>query len=124
MTLASSDSADIILDSGADTSALPLAYIVGESCSHETIGQDCIDAQGGKLDIRDTRLATVDLANGVVLRERFIIANISCPLLALGHIIRAGWVLQHTNDGICLVKNDRIVNVHFKRNSLCVQGCI
>ena len=76
MTLASSDSADIILDSGADTSALPLAYIdVGESCSHETIGQDCIDAQGGKLDIRDTRLATVDLGNGVVLRERFIIAK-------------------------------------------------
>ena len=125
MTLAGSNSADIILDSGADTSALPLAYIdVGESRSHETIGQDYIDAQGGTLDIRDTRLATVGLGNGVVLRERFIIANISCPLLALGHIIRAGWELQHTNDGICLVKNDRFVNVHFKRNSLCVQGCI
>ena len=125
MTLAGSTSADIILDSGADTSALPLAYSdVGESCSHETVGQDYIDAQGGKLDIRDTRLATVDLGNGVVLRERFIIANISCPLLALGHIIRAGWELQHANDGICLVKNDRFVNVYFKRNSLCVQGCI
>ena len=125
MTLAGSNSADIILDSGADTSALPLAYIdVGESRSHETIGQDYIDAQGGTLDIRDTRLAPVGLGNGVVSRERFIIANISCPLLALGHIIRAGWELQHTNDGICLVKNDRFVNVHFKRNSLCVQGCI
>ena len=125
MTQAGSTSADIILDSGADTSALPLAYCdVGESCSHETIGHDYIDAQGGKLDIRDTRLATVDLGNGVVLRERFIIANISCPLLALGHIIRAGWELQHTDSGICLVKHDRFVNVHFKRNSLCVQGCI
>ena len=67
MSLAGSSSADIILDSGADTSALPLSYIdVGESCSHETVGQDYIDAQGGKLDIRDTRLATVDLGNGVV----------------------------------------------------------
>ena len=125
MSLAGSGSADIILDAGADTSALPLSYIdVGESCSHETVGQDCIDAQGGKLDIRDTRLATVDLGNGVVLRERFIIANISCPLLALGHIIRAGWELQHSEDGICLVKRDKFVNVHFKRNSLCLHGCI
>ena len=55
-------SAEIILDSGADTSALPLTYAdVGESCQHETVGQDFIDAQGGKLDMRDTRLATVDL---------------------------------------------------------------
>ena len=87
-------------------------------------GQDYIDALGGKLDIRDTRLATLDLGNGVVLRERFIVANISCPLLALGHIIRAGWELQHSDDGICLVKRDKFVNVHFKRNSLCVHGCI
>ena len=37
---------------------LPLAYSnVGESCSHETVGHDYIDAQGGKLDIRDTRLS-------------------------------------------------------------------
>ena len=125
MSLAGSGSADIILDSGADTSALPLSYSnVGESCSHETAGQDYRDAQGGKLDIRDTRLATVDLGNGVVLRERFIIANISCPLLALGHIIRAGWELQHSEDGICLVKRDKFVNAHFKRNSLCVHGRI
>ena len=113
------------MDSGADTSALPLSYIdVGESCSHETIGQDYIDAQGGKLDIRDTRLATLDLGNGVVLRERFLVANISCPLLALGHIIKAGWELQHSDDGVCLVKRHKFVNVHFKRNSLCVHGCI
>jgi hypothetical protein len=52
MTMTGSTQADIILDSGADTSALPLAYSnVGESCSHETIGHDYIDAQGGKLDI-------------------------------------------------------------------------
>ena len=113
------------MDSGADTSALPLTYAdVGESCQHETAGQDFIDAQGGKLDIRDTRLATVDLGNGVMLRERFIIANISCPLLALGHIVRAGWEIQHFSDGVFLVKNGKFVNVSFKRNSLCVKGSI
>ena len=113
------------MDSGADTSALPLTYAdVGESCQHETVGQDFIDAQGGKLDRRDTRLATVDLGNGVILRERFIIANISCPLLALVHIVRAGWEIQHFSDGIFLVKNGKFVNVSFKRNSLCVKGSI
>eukprot|EP00435_Cladocopium_sp_Y103_P067625 s50_g30.t1 len=122
---AGSTSEQIILDSGADTSALPLSYAhVGESCSHETEGQDYIDAQGGKLDIHDTTLATVDLGTCIVLRERFIIANISCPLLALGHIVRAGWELQHRDSGVCLVKNGRTVDVNFKRNSLCVQGCI
>ena len=53
-----------------------------------------------------------------------MIANISSPLLALGHIVRAGWELQHLNDGIYLVKNDKSVNVSFRRNSLCVQGCM
>ena len=56
------------------------------------------------MQIHDTRLATVDLGNGTVLRERFIIANISSPLLALGHIVRAGWELHHLEDGIYLVK--------------------
>ncbi|CAL1169726.1 unnamed protein product [Cladocopium goreaui] len=125
MSFAGVSSAEIILDSGADTSALPLTYAdVGGSCQHETVGQDFIDAQGGKLDIRDTRLATVDLGNGVILRERFIIANISCPLLALGHILRAGWEIQHFSDGVFLVKNGKFVNVSFKRNSLCVKGSI
>ena len=83
-----------------------------------------MDAQGGKLQIHDTRLATVDLGNGIVLRERFIIANISSPLLALGHIVRAGWELHHLDDGIYLVKNGNHINVNFRRNSLCVQGSI
>jgi len=123
MSFAGVSYAEIILDSGADTSALPLTYAdVGESCQHQTVGQDFIDAQGGKLDIRDTRLATVDLGNGVILRELFMIANISCPLLALGHIVRAGWEIQHFSAGVFLVKNGKFVNVNFKRNSLCVKG--
>ena len=125
MSYAGISSAEIILDSGADTSALPFTYAdVGESCQNETVGQDFIDAQGEKLDIRDTRLATVDLGNGVILRESFIIANISCPLLALGHIVRAGWEIQHFSDGVFLVNNGNFVNVSFKRNSLCVKGSI
>ena len=117
MSFAGEPSSEIILDSGADTSALPLLFAnVGESCSHDVGLQDYIDAQGGKLDIKETRLATVDLGNGVILREKFIIANINSPLLALGHIVRAGGELQHFDDGIYLVKNGKSVSVNFRRN--------
>ena len=64
------------------------------------------------------------VGNGVILRERFIIANISCPLLALGHIVPAGWEIQHFSDEVLFVKNGKFVNVSFKRSSLCVEGSI
>ena len=101
MSFAGESNSEIILDSGADTSVLPLSFAhIGESRSHDVGLQDDIDAQGGKLDIKDTRLATVDRRNDVILSERFIIANINSPRLALKHIVRAGWGLQHFDDGI------------------------
>ena len=123
MSFAGEPSSEIILDSGTDTSALPLSCAhVGESCSHVVGLQGYIDAQGGKLDIKDTCLATVDLGNGVILRERFIIANINSPLLALGHIVRAGWELQHFDDGIYLVKNDKKCECEFPQKlTLCAR---
>ena len=60
----------------------------------------------------------------MILRERFIIANINSPLLAMGHIVRAGWELQHLHDGVYMVKGEKKVHVNFRRNSLCVHGCI
>ena len=57
MSFAGESSSEIILDSGADTSALPLSFAhVGESCSHDVGLQDNIDAQGGKLDIKDSKV--------------------------------------------------------------------
>ena len=49
MTLTGEDSTEIILDSGADTSALPLEFgHVGSSCK-QSEPQSYVDAQGGKL---------------------------------------------------------------------------
>ena len=57
MSFAGESSSEIILDSGADTSALPLSFAhVGESCSHDVGMQDNIDAQGGKLAIKDSKV--------------------------------------------------------------------
>ena len=60
MSFEGEGSSEIILDSGADTSALPLAYSgIGEPCNEGHM-HSFVDAQGGKLDIKETRLATVD----------------------------------------------------------------
>eukprot|EP00438_Fugacium_kawagutii_P026160 Skav230005 [mRNA] locus=scaffold5058:3896:10669:+ [translate_table: standard] len=119
---------DIILDSGADTSALPLRFAgVGKQChaGKETF----VDAQGNALHIHPTRVANITLSNQageneIVFKERFILTNVGTPLVALGHILRAGWELKHRDGGLRLVKDEKEVEVLYRRNSLCVRGCI
>ena len=113
---------DVILDSGADTSVLPLRYsYVGESCPDPNT--TFVDAQGCPLSVESSRVATLQFGN-VSFRERFIIADVSAPLIALGHIIRSGWSLVQTDTGPCLVKGDKFVQVSYRNNSLCARGSI
>ena len=52
---------DIVLDSGADVSALPLSFAdVGVLCNHD--GSVFVDAQDNPLEIDSTRLQESDLA--------------------------------------------------------------
>ena len=80
---------DIILDSGADTSALPLKF---SNAGNERPKPDVsyVDAQGATLDVKSTRLANVQ-SGDVIFREKFIVSGITCPLLSLGSVLRAGW---------------------------------
>ena len=83
---------EVILDSGADTSVLPLCYSeLGTSCPGPST--TFVDAQGCPLVIESTRLATVQFGD-VSFREKFIVADVTAPLIALGHIIRSGWNLM------------------------------
>ena len=52
-----------------------------------------VDAQGCALNISSTRLATVDFG-GFSLKEEFIVASITSPLLSLGKLMKHGWSLQ------------------------------
>ena len=114
---------EIVLDSGADVSALPLRYgAIGKSCTQPRDGA-FVDAQGGKLNVRDVRVGKVQLGS-VSFRERFIIADVTTPLLALGSIVRAGWSLHADGTKQYLCKGDKTVEVLFKRNSLCAMGTI
>eukprot|EP00435_Cladocopium_sp_Y103_P049904 s97_g15.t1 len=115
-------SCEVILDSGADTSALPLSFSgVGTPCPEPST--TFVDAQGSPLTIESTRLATVQFGD-VVFREKFIVADVTTPLIALGHIIKAGWSLVQKDDGPCLVKGNHCIHVLYRNNSLCAKGSI
>ena len=73
---------EIVLDSGADVSALPLRYgTIGKSCPQPRDGA-FVDAQGGRLNVRDVRIGKVQLGS-VSFRERFIIADVTTPLFGI-----------------------------------------
>ena len=113
---------DVILDSGADTSVLPLRFShVGESC--DAPNTTFVDAQGCPLSIASTRIATLQFGK-VAFREKFIVADVTTPLIALGHIIRSGWSLVQRESGPCLVKGENSIEVLYRNNSLCARGVI
>ena len=114
---------EIILDSGADGSALPMEYASTGVATALDDRLRFVDAQGCPLDISSTRLATVDFGN-CSLKEEFIVASITSPLLSLGKLMKHGWNLQKFGDELHLVKGDKAIPVSFKRNSLCISGSI
>ena len=118
----SSHCCDVILDSGADTSALPLIYAgVGDKCQDPST--TFVDAQGVPLSVESTRIATVQFGD-VCFKEKFIIADVASPLIALGHVIRNGWNLVQRDGNPCLVKDDKVIQVLYRNNSLCARGVI
>ena len=113
---------DIILDSGADTSALPLKFsCIGDEGPRPDVSY--VDAQGATLDVKSTRLANVQFGD-VIFKEKFIVSDITCPLLSLGNVLRAGWNIVHIDGNPHLVKDDMKIEVLFKNNSLCAHGRI
>ena len=60
----------------------------------------------------------------VTLKERFIVTDVSIPILALGHLVRAGWSLQSNGHEQYLMKGQKSLKVGFKRSSLCAVGSI
>ena len=79
--------------------------------------------QGSDLSISSTRLATVDFGD-FSLKEEFILASITSPLLSLGKLMKHGWNLQKIDNNLHLVKAEKAIPVSFKRNSLCISGNI
>ena len=110
---------DIILDSGADGSALPLCF--GEVGRAVRPGQHVVyvDAQGDPLNIANTRKATVDCGD-TSLEEEFLIASVISPLLA----DESSWIINTDDAGPHLWNGTSRIPITFKRNSLCIKGMI
>ena len=113
---------EIILDSGADHSALPLSF-AGVGTPVEAPNQAFVDAQGNPLPVQQVRMAEVVIGD-VCFREFFIIAPVSSPLLCLGRLYRAGWEVRRHEQDLVLGCGDHAIPVDFRRNSLAVQGMI
>ena len=113
---------DIVLDSGADVSALPLCYSgVGTEIHHD--GSLFVDAQGNALHVDCTRLAKVQFGD-VTFKEKFIVSGVTTPLLSLGNIMRSGWSIHNDGTSQWLTKDDMWIPLFLKRNSLCAKGFI
>ena len=116
------DECDVILDSGADTSALPPKY-AAVGIGGPKLDTCFVDAQGTPLNVQTTRLANIQFGD-VIFRERFIMSDVTCPLLSLGNVLRAGWSVVHVDGVPCLTKGDKQIEVLFKNNSLRARGQI
>ena len=116
------DGCDVILDSGEDTQvpSLSLKYVC--VCVAGPKPDACfVDAQGAPLTVEATRLANIQFGD-VTFRDRFIISDVTCPLLSLGNVLRAGWSVVHVDGVPFLTKGDKQIEVLFKNNSLCARG--
>ena len=97
---------EIILDSGADESAVPMEYAhIGVATASDDRLR-FVDAQGSPLNISSTRLATVDFGD-FSLKEEFVAASITISLLLLGKLMKHGWNLQKVDNSLHLVRADK-----------------
>ena len=115
---------EVVLDSGADESCLPYAYCKAGYAADVSQPASFSDAQGNALKAYGWRYAQVVLDNGVTFRERFLVTDVTSPLLACGKLYKAGWSVQHMNNELVLTKGSRRVPVRFRHNSLVVEGSI
>ena len=116
---------DIILDSGADISALPDSYAsVGEADGPLT--QKFVDASGRLLKSKGVRVAEVQIGS-LRFKERFLVGGVTCPLLSLGKLYKAGFYVvpaANSPDGFVLTNGDVREPVKLKRQSLCASGSV
>lgn len=114
---------EVLLDSGADGSALPLSFgNMGVSIggSH---GMNYVDAQGSPLNIQDVRVAEIHFGD-VCIRDKFIIAPVTGPIISLGLLMKLGWNFSREDGCLMLVKEGHSFPIEFRKNSIVAHGTI
>ena len=115
---------EILLDSGADASVLPLSCgDVGHSMAIDQ-SSHFVDAQGTPLGVTDKRVAELTLGNNIVIKEQFIVAPVTGPIVCLVKLLKAGWDFQRVDGVLHLCKDGHGFPLYYRKNSLYTQGVI
>ncbi|CAE7221064.1 RE2 [Symbiodinium sp. CCMP2592] len=117
------DEVDIILDSGADVSALPLRFSSVGVRDDAASNMRYSDAQGNPLRVREFRIAEVRIGP-CRFYERFALSNVTHPLICLGKLYRAGWFVRPENNVLKLSNDAQSVPIGYRHQSFCAQGTI
>ena len=114
---------EVILDSGADCTVLPLeAFADVGHHSHES--SFLLDAQGNRIpqgQVRTSVVFEVDGEDGEVIqfRDKAVLAQVRQPLFCFGKLLRDHWVPEPgPREGWRLRKGTRSFGVHWSKNSL------
>ncbi|CAE7514351.1 unnamed protein product [Symbiodinium sp. CCMP2592] len=121
---------EVILDSGADVSIAPTwMRKYGKKVQVKSV--QLRDAQGRAIAVQVHRLINLEFkdkrGNKVQVAEVFMIGNVINPLLAIGKMMKQGW-MPHGNDqsGMSLVDSDRHteIPIYFRNNSLATSAFV
>ena len=113
---------EIVFDSGADVSALPLRFSHAGTPGYVNHNK-YMDAQGNQIPVNGTRLAKVKFGK-ITFKENFILSPVTTPLICLGHLLRDGWGISNADGQQWLVKGDLGIPVELRGNSLVGRGRI
>ena len=115
---------EILLDSGADSSVLPLDCAnVGHALAVDQSSK-FVDAQGAPIQQQGRRIAEVCLGSDVVIKEQFMVAAVTGPIICLGRLLRSGWDFSRINGELHLCKDGYSFATYYRKNSLYTQGVI
>ena len=114
----------VTLDSGADVSVLPKSYAGVGRWSEGSQQLRLVDAQGKNIvhnGITKASVRSMD-SNGkqIELVEEFVLGSVQNPILCAGKLLRKGWSISSTGDGLNLRHEEKQVSVPInnERNSL------
>ena len=118
----------IILDSGSDVSLLPMSFVADSSNTPRD--HNLRDCQGQKLQTsgtKDAELIVDDILNGqAVLKQQFIVGEVTNCLLSLGQMMKKGWTIGKTDECDTLISPDEQlkVPVEYRSDSLAITAFV
>ena len=121
---------EVILDSGADVSIAP-SWMKKYGKKIQVKNVQLRDAQGKSIAVQEHRLIDLEFkdktGNKVQVSEVFMIGNVINPLLAIGKMMKQGW-MPHLGDSsrMALVDGDKSteIPIYFRNNSLAASAFV